>query len=143
MRFDGTFAGIVGGEGEFEILVETVEEAAQIGRTTIQVFARRARIDDPEALCRGRHQLHQADGTGWRDGIGVVPGFRGHDCMQQGNVEMLPGGGFTCRRVIRQRACPVWAGDLKLIGVGGGEFELVLFRLRFVFRRCLPGKQYA
>ena len=72
---DALRAGVVGGEGEDEIVVVTIEKFAKIFCSGFDVFLRVENIPDTETRGGPRQKLHEAARIFARDGFGIEFGF--------------------------------------------------------------------
>src|ERR1019366_10766323 len=73
---DVPFACVVGGDGEIGVTVERLEQPAQVAHAAVDVGDRIVRVGDPETLCGGGHELHQAAGALVGDLARVEVGLR-------------------------------------------------------------------
>ena len=75
MSFDRSRTGIVSGQSQAKIAVETFELLREIPGSTFEILLRIERIGHSELRGRPGHQLHQSLGTGRRNGLAVPPRF--------------------------------------------------------------------
>jgi len=64
MPFYGVFPGIVRGQGQGKIPVETIEQLPQVLRPTPDIFIRIVGVPHLQAHGRLGHELHQPDRSG-------------------------------------------------------------------------------
>src|SRR5438105_4299589 len=64
---DRSRTGVVRGERKVEIAVERVEKRSQVTRARQDVLPCIKHVSEAEEAGRGRHELHDPTGTGWRN----------------------------------------------------------------------------
>ena len=135
---DGGGAGVVGGEREGDVVVVAGEERVEIAGAAVDVLVGEEGVVDAE-LGGGRgHELHEAAGSGARDGVREAVAFRVDDGGEEFGVDVVDGAGvgeefvelgrgglrvgeFGCGRRRRRVGDGFYAED-----VAGGDVDVVV-----------------
>ena len=86
---DGSWAGVVGGDGEADVVVVAGEELVEVGGAAGDVLLGREGVVDAEDGRGGGHQLHEALRAGAGDGAGVAVRFGMDDGGEQVGVDVV------------------------------------------------------
>jgi len=94
VKFDALRTGVVGGEGEREIVVVAIEKFAEIFCAGFDIFLRVENVFDAESHGGLREKLHETAGVFAGDGFGIEFRFGGDDADDEVGVHsmMLRGG---------------------------------------------------
>ena len=82
-------AGVVGGEGEGEIVVVMSEQGVEVGGSALDVLAGLEAVVYAEVVGGRGHELHEAGGAGAAEGAGVAVGLRLDEAGEEVDVEVV------------------------------------------------------
>jgi len=92
--------GVVGGERQLQVVVEAVQQVAQVARAGAHVGVWVGRLRRAVGLRRRRHQLHEPLRAARRDGGGVETRLGLHHRRKQQAVEAVALGGLLDDRAV-------------------------------------------
>lgn len=98
VALDGAGAGIVGRQGERQVVVIAVEQESQEAGPAKDALSGVEGILHAEHGSGCRHQLHQAHGAGGTDRARIVAGLAPRDRTQQERIEPIGGGSVAEQR---------------------------------------------
>src|ERR1700683_7876 len=124
---DHVGAGVVGGEGEGQIVVVLVEEVAEVVRAGVDILTGIENIGDLIFRGGGGEKLHEATGLFAGDRVDVEIGFGGDDAADEISVEIVFAGGIGDKSFERRSAGGerLSVGGEHVLGIDG---ENVAFR---------------
>jgi len=140
---DAIGAGVVGGEGERQVVVVQQQQLFQVARAGVDIFRGIENVFHAEAVGGFGEQLHQPAGVFARDGFGIEIGLDGNHAADEVGVHaVFRGGGaydFRVRRDGRLQARRRRGNGLEdVLGldahdVGDGDFDPAASHLQAVF----------
>lgn len=83
------FTGVVGGEGQFQVVVIAVDQVLDVLCAGPDVFSRVVGIIHAVHTCSGGHELHQALSAGLGAGAGVEAGLGVYDGFDEAVINIL------------------------------------------------------
>jgi len=86
---DGGGAGVVGGEGEGEIVVIVGEQSVDVGGAAADVLGGFEAVLDAEVVGGGGHELHEAGCSGAAKGAGVAVGLSFDDAGEEVDIDIV------------------------------------------------------